>query len=76
MFNGKNELNSGLRWASEQSPSSSQFIIIFFEKPVTANALLMTSRHGREDQAPIIFQILVRNDNSNYRRNFLELNGR
>lgn len=49
LFNGKNELNSGLRWASEQSPSSSQFIIIFFEKPVTANALLMTLRHGRED---------------------------
>lgn len=66
LFNGKTELNSGLRWASIQSPSSSQFILIKFEKPEAANALLMTSRHVSHEQAPIIFQILVSNNDNNY----------
>lgn len=49
------------RWASK--PSKSAFIMISFNIPVAANALLMTSREETcYDQAPNSFHVLASND--------------
>lgn len=66
LFNGKNESQGGLRWASDESNSA--YIIIGFNIPKKANLLQMRARNDWFCQAPTSFAIFCGENTSSFKK--------